>query len=144
MSKKSSKQGAPAIRAAFTREIPERGPERQRPRKPMTDQELWAWSEAKSKESGVHAQAKRAAAAGRSLMVFIQAENRSVPYEQYLRLLEAGGHPVFNTEPLESIIETENHNRKDEEARMKAAELYGLHGEELDDHLAQNSEVQAA
>jgi hypothetical protein len=48
----------------------------------------------------VHEAAKEAARRGRTLMVFMQADNKSVPYEVYLRHLESGGLAIGTPRPV--------------------------------------------
>jgi hypothetical protein len=154
--RKTTGHGKPAIRAAFTRQMPERGPEHQKPRKPMTDEQLQAWSQEQAEKHGIHRQAREAAKLGKTVMVFVQACNESIPYEEYLSMLESGFHPSGHPDPEKSTADaiyktTAKYTREEqreaevaEAVRMEAMELYGLDGPGLDEFIAGNSEPKAA
>lgn len=93
-----SGQQHPSISAAFTRNMPERllGTEEKEPALENGSEEV-SWS--------VHDAAKEAAKRGRTLMVFMQADNRSVPYDEYRRHLDAGGLPIGTPKPVPLKIE---------------------------------------
>lgn len=123
-----NKQKTPAIRAAFT-PTRENGPEQRfQKREPMTDEELRAWSEEQAAEHGIHTKAESAAKRGRTLMVFIQGINESVPYEEYRAMLESGfrasGHPDPDKRDSDEIYKT-NAERAREEQQAEAAQSAG-------------------
>lgn len=93
---------------------------------PMNDVELSEWSKKQTKRTGIRQAAVEAAGRGVTLMAFDQSTNTSYPYMPEL------------------VEEFKASAGQEEKARMEAIELHGLHGEDLDDFVAQDSQAQAA
>ncbi|HEX5797916.1 MAG TPA: hypothetical protein VFX79_01045 [Candidatus Saccharimonadales bacterium] len=76
----------------------------------------------------VHERAAMLAERGETLMVFIQACNQSVPYDEYAEMLEAGflatGHPDPNKNMSDEIYTTAA-DRKSEEQVQEATQAAG-------------------